>query len=67
VAFIQEPYAAHNKVVGITKMYRTFTSSVGRCRTATEVTNKRTEALLIKEATDKDTVVVELIPICIHS
>jgi hypothetical protein len=37
VAFIQEPYTAHNKVVGITKRYRTFTSSVGRCRTATVV------------------------------
>jgi len=39
LAFIQEPYTVHNRVVGITKRYRTFTSSVGRCRTATVVTN----------------------------
>ena len=61
VAFIQEPYIFHNKVIGITKRYRTFTSSLGRCRTATVVMNNQTDALLIQEATDKDTVVVELI------
>src|SRR5215510_8054594 len=61
VAFIQEPYTAHNKVVGITKRYRTFKLSVGRCRTATVVTNNQIDALLIQEATDKDRVVVELI------
>ena len=61
VVFIQEPYTAHNKVVGVTKRYRTFTSSVGRCRTATVVTNNQIDALLIQKATDKDRVVVELI------
>ena len=61
VAFIPEPYTVHNKVVGITKRYRTFTSSVGRSRTATVVTNNQMDALLIKEVTDKDTVVVELL------
>ena len=61
VAFIQEPYTIHNKVVGITKRYRTFTSSVGRSRRATVVTNNQIDALLIQEVTDKDTVVVELI------
>ena len=61
MTFIQEPYTAHNRVVGITKRYRTFTSSIGRCRTATVVTNNEINALLIQEATDKDSVVVELI------
>ena len=56
--FIQEPYTAHNKVVGITKRYRTFTSSTGRCRTATVVTNNQINALLIQEAIYKDLVVV---------
>ena len=40
VAFMQEPYTVHNRVVEIVKMYRTFTTSVGRCRTATVITNK---------------------------
>jgi len=41
VAFIKEPCTrtVHKRVVGITKIYRAFTSSVGRCRTATVVTN----------------------------
>ena len=43
------------------KKYRKFTSPVGRCRTATVVTNNQIDALLIQETTDKDTVVVELI------
>jgi hypothetical protein len=59
--FIQEPYIVHNRVAGISKRYRTFTSSVGRRRTATVVTNNQINALLMQEATDKDSVVVELI------
>jgi hypothetical protein len=31
VAFIQESYTTHNRVAGITKRYRTFTSFTGRC------------------------------------
>ena len=61
VAFIQEPYTTHNRVAGITKRYRTFTSSTGRCRAATVVTNNQIDALLIQDVTDKDSVVVELI------
>ena len=61
MAFIQEPYTIHNKVVGITKRYRTFTSSVGRSQTATVVTNNQIDTLLIQQVTDKDMVVVELI------
>jgi hypothetical protein len=61
VAFIQEPYTAHNKAVGVTKWYRIFIPSVGRCRTATVVTNNQIDALLTQEATDKDSVVVQLI------
>jgi hypothetical protein len=39
VAFIQQPYTTHNRVAGITKRYRKFTSSTGRCRSATVDTN----------------------------
>jgi len=60
VVFIQEPYAIHNRVVEITKRYRTFTSTIVRIRTATVITNKQIDALLIREATNKDTVVVEI-------
>jgi hypothetical protein len=56
VAFIQEPYTAHNRVVGIPKRYRIFTSSVGRCRTPTVVINNQIDAVLTQEATDKGSV-----------
>lgn len=61
VAFIQEPYIVYNRMVGIPNRYRVFTSSVGKRRTATVVTNNHIDALLVQEATDKDSVVVELI------
>jgi hypothetical protein len=60
VAFIQEPYVFNDRVVGISKRYRTFTSSIGRSRTARVITNNQIDALLIKEATGKDSVVVEI-------
>jgi len=47
------------RVVGITKRYRKFTSSAGRSRTATVVTNNQIDAPLMQEVTDKDSVVVE--------
>jgi hypothetical protein len=47
-AFIQEPYTVHNRVSGISKKYRTFTLSAGRCQTATVVTNNKIDALLIQ-------------------
>ena len=43
------------------RKYRNFTSSVGRCRITTVVTNKQIDALFMQEATDKDSVVVEII------
>jgi hypothetical protein len=47
VAFIQEPYTVHNRLAGISKRYRIFTSSVGMCRSATVVTNNQIDAILI--------------------
>lgn len=49
MAFIQEPHTVHNRVAGLTKRYRTFTSSEGRCRTATVVTNNQIDAFLYKK------------------
>jgi hypothetical protein len=60
VAFIQEPCTVHKRVVGTTKRHRAFTSSVGRYRSSTVVTDNRIDALLIEETTDKDMVMVKL-------
>jgi hypothetical protein len=61
VAFIQEPYTTHNRVEGITKRCRKFTSSTRRCPSATVVTNNQINAFHIQDVTDKDAVVVEII------
>jgi hypothetical protein len=61
VAFIQQPYTAHNRVAEITKRYRKFTSSEGRFRSTMVVTNIQIDALLTQRSTDNDAVVVELI------
>jgi hypothetical protein len=60
VVYIREPYTIRDKVVGIAKRYRTFTSSIGRSRAVTVVINNQIDFLLIQEATDKDTVVLEI-------
>ena len=61
VALIQEPYSISNKVAIISNRYRTFSSGQGRIRAAVIVTNNRIDALLIKELSNEDTVVLELI------
>jgi len=58
---IQEPYTIRNKVVGITKKYKIFTSGEGRNQAAIVVTNKQLDTLLIKQLSDEDIVVLEVI------
>ena len=54
VAFIQEPYTYNNKVIGIAKKFRTFNNGKDRCRTAIVITNKKIDALLIKQLSNED-------------
>jgi len=58
---IQEPYTLQNKVAGISKNYKTFTTGEGRSRAAVVVTNNQLDAILIKQLSDADTVAVEII------
>jgi exonuclease III len=58
---IQEPYTIQNKIAGLSKKYKIFTSGEGRNRAAIVVTNKQVETLLIKQLSDEDTVVLEVL------
>jgi len=58
---IQEPYTIQNKIAGIPKKFKIFTSGEGRNRAAIVVTNNQIDALLIKQLLDTDTVVLETI------
>jgi exonuclease III len=58
---IQEPYTFQNKVVGIPKKYKIFTFGQGRNRAAIVVNNNQVDTLLIKQLSEEDTVVLEVI------
>jgi len=58
---IQEPYAIHNKIVGIPKKHKIFVYGEGRHWAAIVVTNKSIDTLLIKHLSDEDTVVLEVV------
>ena len=58
---LQEPYVLNNKISGITRKYRIFCSGVGRHRSAIILTNNSIDGLLIKQLSDLDTVVIEII------
>ena len=57
---IQEPYTKQNKVVGIPNKFRTYTLAGTRSRTATVVTNKHIDVLLLKQQSDADAIVAEI-------
>jgi sugar/nucleoside kinase (ribokinase family) len=60
IAFIQEPHNYNNKVTGIPRNYRVYTSGKERKRAAVVIVNKRTDAILIDQLSDEDTAVIEV-------
>ena len=60
IVFIQEPYIIQNKVIGISKRYKTYTVPEGRCRAAIVVANNKLDTMLIQQLSDSDAVTVEI-------
>jgi len=58
---IQEPYTFQSKAAGILKKYKIFTSGEGRCRAAVAATNNQIDTIFIKQLSDADTLVAEII------
>jgi hypothetical protein len=58
---IQESYTFLNKAVGTPKKYKIFTFGQGRNRAAIVVTNNQVDTLLIKQLSEEDIVVLEVI------
>jgi hypothetical protein len=58
---IQPPYTVQNKTAAIPKTYKSFTSGEGTNRAANVVTNNQSHTLLIKQLSDTDTVILEII------
>lgn len=61
IIFIQKPYIIQNKVIGISKKYKTYSALKGRGRAAIVVANNKLDTMLIQQLTDADTVTVEII------
>jgi hypothetical protein len=58
--FVQEPYLYQNKTAGITRTHRTYTAYEEKNRTTIIIANKNIDAVLIKQLSDRDTVVIEM-------
>ena len=61
IIFIQEPYIIQNKVIRISKKYKTYSALEGRCRAAIVVANNKLDTMLIHQLPDADTATVEII------
>jgi exonuclease III len=58
---IQEPYEIRNKIVGLSRRLKIFTAGEGKHRAAILVNNKLLDTILLKQLSDEDAVVIELI------
>jgi exonuclease III len=57
---LQEPYEIRNKIAGMPRRLKIFTAGEGKHREAIAV-NKNLDTILIKQLSDEDTVVLEII------
>ena len=60
VVFVQEPYLCQNKTAGITRSHSIYTSNEEKHRTTFIIANGNIDAVLIKQLSDRDTVVIEV-------
>ena len=61
IALIQETYLYQNRLRGITKGCRTFTSGVGKSRAVIVISNNTIDALLITQLSDNDVLLLEIV------
>ena len=61
IIFIQEPYKTRGKIAGLSKKIKIFTSGEGKHRAATAVKNNKLDTMLIKQISDENVVVLEVI------
>jgi len=57
ITYIQEPYTINNKLVGLPRAYKVYTSGCGRKRTAIVTNNDQFDATLIIQLSNEDGVV----------
>ena len=60
ITYIQEPYTINNKLVGLPRSYKVYTSGDGRKRSAIVINNDQLDVTLITQLSNEDCVVVEV-------
>jgi hypothetical protein len=60
ITFIQESYTINNKLAGLPRSCKVYTSGDGRKRTAVVINNDRLDVTLITQLSNEDCVVVEV-------
>ena len=58
---LQEPYEIRNKIAGMPRRLKIFTAGEGKHRAAIVVNNNQLDTILIKQLSDEDAVVLEII------
>jgi hypothetical protein len=58
---IQEPHVINNKIIGIPKKYKVLAHGEGRKRAAIVITNQMIDSILIRQLSDEDAVVTEVV------
>ena len=66
LVFAQEPYIINNKIAGIPKSLKTYTSGTGRKRVALIVNNAEIDVLILNQLSDEDCIVAEIRSELIH-
>ena len=60
ITHIQEPYTINNKLAGLPRSHKVYTSGDRRKRTATVINNDQLHVTLITQLSNEDCVVVEV-------
>jgi len=60
IVLVQEPYQIQNKTAGITRSYRTYINNEDKSRASIIIANDNIDALLIKQLSDRNTIVIEV-------
>jgi hypothetical protein len=60
ITYIQEPYTINNKLAGLARGHKVYTSGDGRNRNATVINNDQLAVTLITKSSNEDCVAVEV-------
>jgi len=60
ITYVQEPYTINNKLAGLPRSHKVYTSGDGRKRTAIVINNDQLDVTLITQLSNEDCVAVEM-------